>query len=243
MKVGYFLSVLLFYTLFLPGYANAAQSVLELKILPLECTFETVNDGSNIINYLTPEACRQLNGTSISGQPVLQIPGHSQVTSPILRFSRQDNRNGFPGSMYLNSYNEYRNALGKPLSLLLGQIVYFDIGVKESFERHSITLKEIGHNYIIVTIASTPFDSKIHSSEVKQYDVTNDGMSDIEVTLNGIEGDTANLTFRQLTEEIAGDSAVMQNHGGEDKNWTYSLVAVLIVCTGALLFLQKVIKV
>lgn len=41
---------------FIPG-AGAVSGSLKQQILPLECIFEIVNDGSNTIVYLTPEEC------------------------------------------------------------------------------------------------------------------------------------------------------------------------------------------
>jgi hypothetical protein len=37
----------------------SSQNTFELKVLPLNCVFETVADGSNEIIYLTPETCGQ----------------------------------------------------------------------------------------------------------------------------------------------------------------------------------------
>jgi hypothetical protein len=42
---------------FMPSTSYALNGNLQQRILPLECVFEVVNDGSNTITYLTPEAC------------------------------------------------------------------------------------------------------------------------------------------------------------------------------------------
>lgn len=47
--------------------AYAEQSRLRLRILPLECVFETVNDGSNQVVYITPEECGQDGGSGGGG--------------------------------------------------------------------------------------------------------------------------------------------------------------------------------
>lgn len=41
---------------FVPG-AGAVSGNISQQILPLECVFEIINDGSNTIVYLTPEEC------------------------------------------------------------------------------------------------------------------------------------------------------------------------------------------
>lgn len=42
---------------FAPTSSRAVDGNFQQRILPLECVFEVVNDGSNTITYLTPEAC------------------------------------------------------------------------------------------------------------------------------------------------------------------------------------------
>ena len=42
---------------FLPSNASATDGDIYQRILPLECVFQIVNDGSNTIIYVTPEEC------------------------------------------------------------------------------------------------------------------------------------------------------------------------------------------
>lgn len=37
--------------------ASAASTTFSQRILPMDCVFETVNDGTGILHYLTPAAC------------------------------------------------------------------------------------------------------------------------------------------------------------------------------------------
>ncbi len=57
---GMALLIVTFGIFFTPALVRAApRTNLEVKVLPLECLFELVNDGSNQIVYLTPKECGQ----------------------------------------------------------------------------------------------------------------------------------------------------------------------------------------
>lgn len=50
-----------FLTVFIPPLpVQAVNGSLFQQILPLECVFQVVNDGSNTVIYITPEECGQL---------------------------------------------------------------------------------------------------------------------------------------------------------------------------------------
>ena len=46
--------------------AYATDTNIILQILPLECSFDIVNDGNNTIHYITPIACGQLLPPSVN---------------------------------------------------------------------------------------------------------------------------------------------------------------------------------
>lgn len=61
--------------------ARAADSTFRLQVLPINCLFEVVSDGSNQIVYLTPEECGQLvKNPPGAEQPA---PGSGQPEPPI----------------------------------------------------------------------------------------------------------------------------------------------------------------
>lgn len=65
--------------------AHAESTTLSQRILPLNCIFETVNDGTGTIHFLTPEACG-----------VLLPPAPPIVEPTVLQPS--DNTSGIPVS-------------------------------------------------------------------------------------------------------------------------------------------------
>lgn len=105
-----------------------------------------------------------------------------------------------PEIVLLNSFDEYFVAEGKKLELAAEQIVYFDINESGQTVRHSATIKEIGKDFVVLTIASTPRDVTIYVGQVKQYDVTGDDINDIEIALNSIKDSKTTITFRQLNK-------------------------------------------
>jgi hypothetical protein len=99
----------------------------------------------------------------------------------------------------LNNFPEFLNGSGKLLSeLTVGQVIYFNVDTAI----HTATVKTVTDTYVIVTLASTPVDLTLNIGETKQADVTGDGISDVQVTLNSIAGGKADLTFVELSQPV-----------------------------------------
>lgn len=58
------------------GSIHAVQPNLEVKILPIDCIFDIIDDGSNRITYLTPKECGVLVDDPI------QTPPTTETSSP-----------------------------------------------------------------------------------------------------------------------------------------------------------------
>jgi hypothetical protein len=61
--------------------ALAEQSQFKVKILPMNCLFDVVDDGSNEITYLTPEACDQADAATV---PLPPSESNPSPTTPSL---------------------------------------------------------------------------------------------------------------------------------------------------------------
>lgn len=103
-------------------------------------------------------------------------------------------------NILLNDFQEYATESGKTLNVVVNQVVYFNIQTADGLEKHSVTIKEIGADYVVLIIASEPQTVRLNVGQTGQYDVTDDGQNDIAITLNSITNQKANLTFRQLTK-------------------------------------------
>jgi len=95
----------------------------------------------------------------------------------------------------LNAYDEYVDATGKLLTIRLSQSIYFTIGDVQ----HTITLKTVTDEFIILTIASTPTDVKIIKGQSVDYDASGDGNPDIRISYTEFAAVAlADVTFKQL---------------------------------------------
>ena len=91
------LLLLTIFTVFIlaPATVNAESSRFWLKILPKDCVFETVQDGSNEIIYITPEECGELieEDDEISLPdgviPIDSVDADADTSEPVRRESRE----------------------------------------------------------------------------------------------------------------------------------------------------------
>jgi len=98
-------------------------------------------------------------------------------------------------TILLNDFSQYLDGTGKLLTgLKIGQVIDFNIGSEE----HTVTIKEILDDYVVITLAPTPTDLTLNYGEAKQADVTGDGVNDIEITYTAISNGKVDLTFAQI---------------------------------------------
>jgi hypothetical protein len=115
----------------------------------------------------------------------------------------------------LNEFASYADGNGKQLSLRVGQVIYFYMGE----ERHSITVKEIGSDYVIVTIASSPTDVRVALGRDTDQDVDKDGVDDMNIALASLDGQSAAMVFTQLFAKPAVATARMMPSQTDMFNW------------------------
>ncbi len=68
-------------------------------------------------------------------------------------------------------------------------------------EEHTSKIQEIKEDSVIIQIESEPLIVDLKIGETKQYDTDGNGYPDLEITLNGIVGGKADLTFKEIKEE------------------------------------------
>lgn len=107
-----------------------------------------------------------------------------------------------PGVILLNDFSEYFAGVGKELTLSPGQVIYVDINNDGVTERHSITIKEVGADYVIVVIASDPIEVRFELGDVKKFDLSDDNEDDIEIKLISISNGKATFNFRALSATV-----------------------------------------
>lgn len=128
-----------------------------------------------------------------------------------------------PSPIILNNFHEYTSddTTGKELSLVVGQVIHFTLDGEE----HTITIKEIGPDYVIVTVASTPRDIRIAKAEIVKYDVNNDGIEDISIGVKSLQTTTADLAFKELKSTQTAASVPVNN--SNSLNWWWLVLLVI----------------
>src|SRR3989344_3264934 len=124
-----------------------------------------------------------------------------------------------------------------------GEALTFDISGSD----HSITINNIGGNYITFTLASTPQEITMYTGEEKKFELTGDTYYDLRIKLNSIESSQADLEVQSIQElmpktEIPQSEEVIEEEGvtGEltveegfekikNKAWILIIVAILII--------------
>jgi hypothetical protein len=101
----------------------------------------------------------------------------------------------------LDNFTDYTSGSGQAESLKVGQAITFTSGGEE----HTATVKEVGADYVILTLSSTPRDVRLAIGQTTQYDVSGDGKNDISVTLTGIIAGVAQLKFARIDAQ-AGET-------------------------------------
>ncbi len=67
---------------------------------------------------------------------------------------------------------------------------------------HSVKVKEVGKDYVVLEISSDPMEVTVKVDESKEVDLDNDGVNDLEITLDGISYGKGDLTFKRI-ERVA----------------------------------------
>lgn len=128
------------------------------------------------------------------------------------------------GSILLNSFSSYSSTEGKTLDLKLEQQVFFVV----NGDRHTITVKTITDEYIIVTIASTPTDVRVNKGETVEHDVDGDGKADIAISYLNATTVGASVNFWQLSSATdEKPEATGSTSDGANLWWVWVLIGLV----------------
>jgi virginiamycin B lyase len=130
----------------------------------------------------------------------------------------------------LSASDDFKDGQDVDVTLKPSETVTYSIGS----ETHSATLKSIGDTFVVITLASTPFDVTLHVGETKSYDVSNDKKNDIRITLRGISNGAANLAFG-LPQANSTSAPSKENSGDRSSKGKLILwIGVPVVVAGGL---------
>lgn len=140
----------------------------------------------------------------------------------------------------LNEFFDYLSTLGVTMDLQEGQVIYFSIITENGEEEHSITITEVGEDYVVFTVRSDPQEVRLVLGESREVDANMDGTNDVEITLLSIDNGYVNARFKQLGDEVdQNEGEVGENTDGQvderdsdvekrSFNWWWIVVAVLV---------------
>lgn len=118
---------------------------------------------------------------------------------------------------------------------------------------HHVGVKSISDGVASVEIASTPVSYDFEVGDERKFDLNGDGIYDLYVKLNSIDGGVANLFIKFIDEEdsfdeVVGVDAIPDEDGAEDDmddggfSWTIWIVVIVIVVVVVLFTLPMMRK-
>ncbi len=107
---------------------------------------------------------------------------------------------------------------------------------------HSLTFAEVNENegYVVVILESTPQEITLVLGEAQEEDLTEDGVSDVRLTLQGITGGQANVLFETIGETLQGFIVVEEiqpTQGDEESTLGYYTITGFLLFGGLLVVL------
>ncbi len=104
-----------------------------------------------------------------------------------------------PANVTIDYFGDYLTAGYTVNDLHVGDVVHFQVIHDGALAEHTATVKTIGDSYIVLTIASSPFDVHLDDGQTKDISVYQNGHNDLKLTLNGAGNGTASVTFKALS--------------------------------------------
>ncbi|HEU4966492.1 MAG TPA: hypothetical protein VFT53_03345 [Candidatus Saccharimonadales bacterium] len=98
--------------------------------------------------------------------------------------------------LLLNDFSSYTSGTGKMVQLGASQSVTFRVQAVT----HTAVVSDVGGDYAVLTIHSTPQTLHLNVGETKRVDANGDGIPDVSITLESIHNGVAQLRFAEITQ-------------------------------------------
>jgi hypothetical protein len=197
------------------------------QILPFDCVFETVNDGSGTINYLTPAECGQIippddtgtggssGGNSGGGTPATPsspdktFVRYRSLPDTILRPTTDESpTTGFDspniepisrGSIFINAYSQSQTAAGYDIVVQAGSILYYrPLGNDAAYIR-TLTIQKVAQSSVSLTLQPNDITLQALLHSPLGFDRQANGQPAIKISVQSINaGGTATLNVQLL---------------------------------------------
>jgi hypothetical protein len=198
--------------LIFPGRASAHHTTLKQQILPIDCIFETINDGLNTINYLTPAECGVIvppvtepteptptdrvviPRTRIASRtPVATNGGIGHVSSPLA--PQESNR-----QLLLNNIIDTMGKEGYLVHVREGDVLFYRPLDSPQAVVRSIIIKKIGpeSKTMQIDIGGLDLTLTLHIFSTQHFDKLQNGEPAVSVRLESVQKSEATLRIRLL---------------------------------------------
>lgn len=207
---------------FVPTVAASTRVRMKQLIVPLNCLFDEVNDGSGAVVYLTPETC----GTLVRPQQAASQPSATVQPQPVPS-------EYYSGNTFLDNYGGSSNQNGYMLVVRPGLVYSFrlpgdsPVGAPRTLE---ITSIRDG----VVTVTFGPGDRQAVLLEGQRYraNIAYDDEADVEVTVLRIQNDGSAVIHVKFLEQTRLVGRVVET------NHTIIAFAILGFLVGAALYVH-----
>ncbi len=203
--------------------AHASSRVrMKQLIVPLNCLFDEVNDGSGAVVYLTPETC----GTLVRPQQPTPTPSAPTQPQPVPS-------EYYSGNIYLDSFGGRTSQNGYVLVVRPGLIYSFrlpgdsPVGAPRTLEITSIRDGA-------VTITFGPGDRQVTLREGQRFraNIAYDDEADVDITVLRIQDDGSAVIHVKFPKQPRLDGRVFET------NHTMIAILILMLLTGAALYVH-----
>jgi len=133
--------------------------------------------------------------------------------------------------------------------------IFFDLG-KENEENHSLSIEKIGADYVFFVIKSNPIFFELKEGESKKVNITSKEYYELEIKLNFILDEKADITIKKINESILKNNFENLNFieeinktqdfqeevtTTEKRDWAYK-ITILVIIIIFLIILNKLRK-
>jgi len=171
-------------------------------------TVNTSTVGSYVLSYNVTDAAGNTSSKTrtlnVTAKPIVVVDTTTDMPADVPQTIQPE-----LATILLNDFADFLTGEGKSLNLQPDAKVYFNVTQPATgqVEKHTITVKSVQGDAVLITVSSKPFDVMFHIGETKDIDVDKDGINDVRITLTGVSDGVAQVVVKQLAQTNATDTA------------------------------------
>jgi hypothetical protein len=211
------------------GQASAEHATLKQQILPIDCVFETVNDGSGTIHYLTPAECGQIIPPTDDGDnkptPKPDTPRVTRTRNALLPTQdstpRTPDGNGSNDSggiitgrgVLINDHAESLTSSGYDVTVRKGNVLFYQPRNDANAPVRTILISNVDSHGVAFTVQPMNIDLLVTKDGPLSFDHQPNGQPAIKLTVKELYGDGSarlNIQLLDIAPVAAHRSTVLQ---------------------------------